>query len=180
MQILHLATDASANLDDRMLAKTIVHHIDGWPIVVSKIYGDKHTDQTLDEAYAAWTEFMHRGPHVLILDMTEGTAGATAAQRAKVATWLEANDELLRSKRQLAHILVFNSAIVRGIVTAVFWLRPPANPHFAAANLDDAVNIAIARLRAERIPVSAESIGYARRAVSRERIGPGNSPTTGR
>ena len=151
-----------------MAAKTIVHHLESWPIVVSNISGKEHTEDTLRDAYAAWTEFMHRGPHVLILDMTEGNAGSTAAQRARVADWIEANEGLLRAGRQLAHVLIFDSAMVRGIVTAVFWLRPPANPHFTARSIDEAVDIAVARLKAEGIAVTDAQAAAARRAGSRQ------------
>jgi hypothetical protein len=149
-----------------MSGKTIVHHLESWPIVVSNIYGEEHSEETLRDAYASWTEFMVRGPHVLILDMTQGTAGATAAQRARVAAWIEENDALLRGRRQLAHILIFDSAVMRGIVTAVFWLRPPANPHYAARNIDEAVDIAIKCLRQHGVEVSAAKVDAARRAGS--------------
>jgi hypothetical protein len=150
-----------------MLEKTIVHHVDSWPIVVSTIHGKEHTEATLDQAYAAWTGFMHKGPHVLILDMTDGTAGASAAQRARVAAWIERNETLLRARKQLAHVLVFDSAIMRGIVTAVFWLRPPANPHYTAQNLDHAVDIAVEVLRQAGITVAAERVAAARRVSAR-------------
>lgn len=145
-----------------MSTATIVHELLNWPIVVSRIYGKVHSEQTLHDAYAAWTAFMNRGPHVLILDMTQGTAGATAAQRARVADWLKANDTLLRSHRQLAHVLVFDSAVVRGIVTAVFWLRPPSNPHHAAKDMSEAVDCALAHLKEAGISIAAEKVAAAR------------------
>lgn len=146
-----------------MSAKTIVHHLETWPIVVSTIYGKVHSEETLQEAYDAWTDFMIRGPHVLILDMTQGTAGATAAQRARVAEWLHTNKALLQARRQLAHVLVFDSAIMRGIVTAVFWLHPPANPHFAAANMNKAVDYAVASLQEAGVAIAPQHIAAARR-----------------
>lgn len=149
---------------------TIVHHPECWPIVVSNVFGKEHSEATLSAAYAAWTSYMHRGPHVLILDMTEGTAGATAAQRARVASWLEKNDVLLRAGRQLAHVLVFDSAVVRGIVTAMFWLRPPANPHYAASSMNDAVDHAVEVLTQHKIAISPECIDAARRAGSRSSV----------
>jgi len=151
-----------------MSRDTIIHYLDGWPLVVSRIFGKDHTDKALDEAYSTWTGFMRRGPHVLILDMRDGNAGSTAAQRAKVAEWIEKNEALLRAKRQIAHVLVFDNAIMRGIVTAVFWLRPPANPHYTAKNLDEAVDCAVARLREEGISVSAAQIAAAKNAGQRK------------
>lgn len=159
-----------------MAARTIEHHLDSWPVVVSNIYGQEHTEQALKDAYASWTSFMHRGPHVLIMDMTAGTAGATAAQRAKVAEWIEANDELLRSKKQLAHIMVVNSAVVRGVITAVFWLRPPANPHHVVSNLDEAVDRAVSVLSQAGIDVAPDRVARARTLGSRQQRPPMQTP----
>lgn len=151
-----------------MAARTIEHHLDSWPIVVSNIYGQQHSEQALKEAYAGWTSFMHKGPHVLIMDMTAGTAGATAAQRAKVAEWLEENDELLRTKKQLAHIMVVNSAVVRGVITAVFWLRPPANPHHVVSSLDEAVDRAVDILQQASVAITPDRIARARTLGARQ------------
>jgi hypothetical protein len=158
-----------------MSAKTIVHHLETWPIVVSNIYGKVHSEETLREAYDAWTDFMIRGKHVLILDMTQGNAGATAAQRARVAEWIQQNVALLQARRQLAHVLVFDSAIVRGIVTAVFWLRPPANPHFAAATMNQAVDYAVASLKEAGVAIAPQQIAAARRLGS-EKHGTASTP----
>lgn len=147
-----------------MAGKTIVTRTDTWPIVVSAIYGKEHSEAMLREAYALWTELMLRGPHVLIMDMTLGTAGATAAQRARVAAWIEANAALLKAKRQLAHIFVCDSAVVRGVITAVEWLRPPVNPHYTTRNLDEAVDQAVTCLRQESIAVPPTLIAAARQA----------------
>lgn len=146
-----------------MSTNSIVHYVDSWPIVVSKIHGKDHSEQALRSAYATWTGLMQRGQHVLILDMTEGNAGSTAAQRARVAEWIAENESLLRT-RQLANVLVFDSVVVRGIVTAVFWLRPPVNAHFAARNLDEAVDYALARLKEAGVGISPERVALARSA----------------
>jgi len=150
-----------------MAERTIEHQLQCWPIVISTIYGQDHSEQALKDAYDAWTSFMHRGPHVLIIDMTAGNAGATAAQRAKVAEWLEANDSLLKAKKQLAHIMVVNSAVVRGIITAVFWVRPPVNPHHVVSTLDEAVDLAGATLKQAGVLVPPERIDQARRLGAR-------------
>jgi hypothetical protein len=144
------------------MASTIVHRTDTWPIVVSTIFGKEHSEETLRDAYAQWTGFMQRGPHVLIMDMTRGTAGATAAQRARVAAWLEENEPLFKAGKQLAHVMVIDNPVIRGVVTAVFWLRPPANPHYTARTLSEAVDIAVRCLREANLRVSPEAIASAR------------------
>jgi hypothetical protein len=147
-----------------MSAKTIVHRTDTWPIAVSVIYGKAHTEETLNEAYRVWTHYMQRGPHVLIVDMTHGNAGATPAQRAKVAAWIGQNEAELKARRQLAHVLVIDSAVVRGIVTAVTWLKPPANPQYPARNMDDAVDYALACLKEAGIAIDPRFAAVARLA----------------
>src|SRR5687768_10069029 len=102
-----------------MAAKTVVHHVESWPVVICKVRGNEHSAEMFDQVFHEWTAFMLRGQHVLIADMLEGTMGHTAANRAQIADWVKANDALLRKRKQLAHILVFDSAILRGIVTAV-------------------------------------------------------------
>ena len=144
------------------MARTISHRTDTWPIVVSTIIGKEHSEETLREAYGAWTGYMERGPHVLIMDMTRGTAGATAAQRARVAAWIEQNEPLLRARKQLAHVMVMDSPVMRGIVTAVFWLRPAANPHYTARTLNEAVDIALRCLREAGLRIDPEAVARAR------------------
>lgn len=140
---------------------TIVHHTDHWPIVISQHYGTEHSETTLQEAFDAWVAFMNRGLHVLILDLTHGNAGATAAQRRRMAAWIAQNERLLKS-RQLAHVLVVNSAVVRGIITAVSWIRPPANPQHTAKNMNEAVDLAVLRLREAGIEVDPQVVRAAR------------------
>ena len=147
-----------------MQPRTILHRSDTWPIVVSAIFGEDHTEQALNEAYAQWTSFLRRGPHVLITDMTRGTAGATAAQRARVAQWINENQALLK-ERQLAHIMVMDSPIIRGVVTAVAWLRPSASPQHATASLHEAVDRAVACLSQAGVSVSPDLIARARSTV---------------
>lgn len=147
-----------------MAAHTLVHYTESWPIAVSCIYGQEHSEEALSAAYATWTEYLLRGPHVLIVDMTQGNAGSTAPQRARTAEWLEQNESLLREGRQLAHVLVFDSALVRGIVTAVFWLRRPVAPHHVAPNRIEAIEIAVSTLAGAGIRVTPAQIELARRA----------------
>lgn len=148
-----------------MQSPTILHRTDSWPIAVSAIFGKEHSEQALHDAYAQWSAFLRRGPHVLIMDMTRGTAGATAAQRARVATWISQNQALLK-ERQLAHVMVMDSPIIRGIVTAVSWLRPSASPQYATATLEEAVERAAACLAQAGIQVSAEQLARARRTIT--------------
>lgn len=136
-----------------MANKTIVSHSHAWPIAISTIYGTHHSDEMLAEAYAEWSAFMVRGPHVLVVDMTRGNAGATPKQRASMADWVKRNEGDLRARKQLAHVLVVNSAVVRGIITAVAWLKPPANPQYVTASMQDAIDYAMSTLRGAGVEV---------------------------
>lgn len=150
-----------------MATTNIVHSLETWPLVVTKIFGTHHDELAMRDAFATWTQCMQRGPHVLIADMTEGNMGHTAAGRARIAEWIKANDALLRGQRQLAHVLVFDSALVRGVVTAVTWLRPPANPQRTARNMDEGLEIAQVYLKAAGISVTPTLVATARRAALR-------------
>jgi hypothetical protein len=165
MRLAWASVVSSDTLERQMQPRTIVHRSDTWPVVVSAIFGKEHSEQALNEAYAQWTEFLRRGQHVLIMDMTRGTAGATAAQRARVAAWIEQNQALLK-QHQLAHIMVMDSPIIRGIVTAVAWLRPSASPQLATSTLDEAVDRAVSYLRQAGISVAPELVARARQSIS--------------
>ncbi|HEX6239325.1 MAG TPA: hypothetical protein VFZ61_00470, partial [Polyangiales bacterium] len=64
-----------------------------------------------------------------------------------------------------AHVMVMDSPIIRGIVTAVAWLRPSASPQYATATLAEAVERAVACLAQRGIRVGPDVIARAGRAI---------------
>ncbi len=161
-----------------MQTSSIINRTEGWPLVVANIHGSAHSERALDEAYASWIKLMNRGRHVLILDITQGNIASTAKDRARAADWVTKNEALMKS-RQLANVLVATSTVVRGLVTAVFWIKQPAIPTFVVSNIDEAVDRAVACLGAAGVAVSADAIAAARRAGSQQNPRNGASSSAG-
>jgi hypothetical protein len=63
----------------------------------------------------------------------------------------------------LGIVFVVASAVVRGILTALFWIRRVPVPHTIAPDLDEALSWAIARCReaGETVPARLEREGAA-------------------
>jgi len=148
-----------------MRTTTIINRTESWPIVVANIYGSSHSEQALDEAYTSWLKLMNRGRHVLILDITRGNIASTAKDRARAADWVTKHEVQMKS-RQLANVLVATSAVERGLITAVFWIKPPAIPTHIVSSIDEAVDRAVLCLHSAGVPVSDEAIAIARQAGS--------------
>lgn len=62
------------------------------------------------------------GRKVGIIDLSKATAG-TAKQRKMQADWIRDHEKVL-ARDFAAAAIVTSSAVVRGAVTAVFWIRP--------------------------------------------------------
>ena len=62
----------------------------------------------------------------------------SASQRRFVAAWNVRNEALLRATT-LAYVFVIESMLLRGAVTAIFWIKPPPVPHQTCASLEEAL-----------------------------------------
>lgn len=76
------------------------------------------------------------GRKVCLFDLTKATTG-TARQRQTQAAWIGKNEEAL-ARDFAAAAIVTDSAIVRGTVTAIFWIRPLPFPTRVVATLEAA------------------------------------------
>lgn len=71
------------------------------------------------------------GRKVCLIDLT-GAKPGTARQRQVQAEWIRKNEGVLK-REFAATAIVTDNAIIRGTVTAVFWIRPlPFPTHIAA------------------------------------------------
>jgi hypothetical protein len=76
------------------------------------------------------------GRKVCIIDLNQATP-ATAKQRKLITDWIRDNDSVL-SRDFSAAAIVTDSALIRGTVTAVFWIRPLPLPTHVAATMEEA------------------------------------------
>jgi hypothetical protein len=76
------------------------------------------------------------GRKVAVFDLTEASAGS-ATQRQAQAAWIGKYERVL-ARDFAAAALVTDSAIIRGAVTAIFWIRPLPFPTRVTATVKSA------------------------------------------
>ncbi len=86
----------------------------------------------------------------LITDIARMRQLAPASQRQLSAEWLKHVSPLARVA-SVGGATVTPSAILRGLITAVFWLQPSPNPFFCLASRHDAMLKGIELLEAARM-----------------------------
>jgi hypothetical protein len=90
---------------------------------------------------AELTEFLRKleavlelpGRKACLIDLSDATAGS-ATQRQMQASWISKHEKTLERDFAAAAI-VTDSAIIRGTVTAVFWIRPLPFPTKVSATV---------------------------------------------
>ncbi|HSC88484.1 MAG TPA: STAS/SEC14 domain-containing protein [Polyangiaceae bacterium] len=115
-----------------------------WPIVVSRAEGES-TDADMED-YLSMLERMlaRRERHVIIVDATGGKL-LKGQHRKALAEWTRQNEAALRRYRA-GLALVTSSAVLRGMITAVYWLTPAPFPYQPVSNMDEAWRWAEAQL----------------------------------
>lgn len=94
------------------------------------------TDALVDAVIAELTEHLLRGePYVLLFDLST-TGLLTAVQRKKLAEHMSTHDGVIRKVVRGIAIIAPNP-LIRGMVTAMFWLVPPPIPcHMCGSQAD--------------------------------------------
>lgn len=109
-----------------------------WPIVICKAVGD-----STDEDISTYTQVLRsyldrREHHVVVVDARNGKS-LNSRHRRQVAEWNKANARSLSVYRG-ALILVTPSTLLRGMITAVYWLFPPPFSYRAVETMEDAIS----------------------------------------
>lgn len=81
---------------------------------------------------------------VTIVDLSEAER-APAIQRKMQSDWIAEHAALL-ARVSLGTAFVVPSALIRGALTAIFWVHPPPHPHTVLGAFDEALDWALARL----------------------------------
>jgi cobalamin biosynthesis protein CobD/CbiB len=135
------------------------------PVVYTRLFGAQNEEEFVEyheRLRIAMVETRSQGRRmVTILDLTEA-APLTARQRTLQSEWSRQTDALFREVSS-GIVFVVASAVVRGVLTALFWIRPVPVPHAIVQDLDEAVRWAIARCRetGETVPARLELDGAA-------------------
>jgi hypothetical protein len=140
------------------VAKLIVREFGGiridsrqWPLVTFDQPEHKVTDAATMEALDFLTGLMGDvGPRekiFLLVDLSQSKEAAPASQR-KAAAQHSARHEELQKRTVVGSGIVITSAVMRGVITAVFWIRPPSIPTKLVASRDEALRYGLDLLEA--------------------------------
>ena len=96
-----------------------------WPVLVMKAPPGSISDADLRTVMDHFTaEITERGGDFVFVNDLSNSPAITATQRQMLVEEMQ-RVEQLPNVRQLAVAMVFTSAIMRGMLTAVFWMRKP-------------------------------------------------------
>lgn len=120
-----------------------------FPLVLVRPSG-RATDAELEALLVALKRpLLRREKYVEIFDGTHADPG-TPTQRRALAEWMRAHTSLI-SSYSLGTAIVMPSPLVRGALTAVFWIQPLPCPYTVVSTMAEAERWAEEKLRAEGI-----------------------------
>ena len=118
-----------------------------FPLVIDVMSGESH-DEDIARYIAAHKELLDRKQiYAAVLDARAGKM-MSAPHRKQIADWLK-SDKARLEQFHASLAFVAASAILRGILTAVYWVAPPPYPYKIFEHIDDAKTWTLARI-AER------------------------------
>jgi hypothetical protein len=126
-----------------------------WPIILTVFPRGRVSDSALHDVLGHLEHLMHvskqRGAKLFfITDLTHMHEVTPASQRRYTAEWMGRTSQLQRAA-SVGGAQVTPSAVLRGIITAVFWLQPPPIPPILVATREEALQKGIELLEAAGI-----------------------------
>lgn len=111
-----------------------------FPLVVNTI--PEKLDVAHLPAFFAKTQAIleRREPYITISDVTRTRELPTAVVRRQLADWSTRYDAMMK-QYAMGTAIVIESAMIRGGLTALFWLAPPPYPQQVVATLAEAVDV---------------------------------------
>jgi hypothetical protein len=118
-----------------------------WPIMLMEMTEHRASDDDLRAALARFEEIMReayksREKFSLVTDLSRLRHLPPPSQRKIAADWVNSTSELQKITN-LGGANVTPSAIIRGIITAIYWLARPATPAAFVATREEAMQQAI-------------------------------------
>ena len=106
-----------------------------WPIIVINALGDS-SDDDLQRYLRALQRALNRcESHVVMID-ARGGKSLKGTHRKLVADWNKAHEGELREFRK-GLVLVTESTVLRGMITAIYWIFPAPFPYHPVADFDE-------------------------------------------
>jgi hypothetical protein len=135
-----------------------------WPIVLVE-FPERRVDDgdllgALDHVESLFTQAAKAREKIFILaDLTSMREVTPAGQRKLAADWMKRTAPMTKVTSAGA-AMVTPSAILRGIITAVYWLQPPPTPSFCVATRHEGMLKGIERLEAVKALLSPRLLAY--------------------
>lgn len=136
-----------------MLVTTMLNYgmrvwVSGYDLPTTRLAFTRMAGLPDDATQAAWLDWHLQELHevadqgrklLMIVNLTELTGAMNAHQRKRQAEWNQRHDATVRGV-MVGTSYITTSPIVRGVITAVLWLKPPPGSHKVVAQLDDALD----------------------------------------
>jgi hypothetical protein len=135
-----------------------------WPIVLVEFPEKGVHDETLRAVLGHLETIMTdavrtREKLFFVTDISRMRQLTPAGQRQLTATWMKRADALCRAAG-VGGATVTPSPVLRGIITALYWLRSPPTPSFSVSTRHEAVLKGIEMLQAANVPLSPRLASY--------------------
>ena len=95
------------------------------------------TEREFDTYLETMTRYVNRGTPTLFLYDALQSQVPSATQRQKQAAWLERHEAALR-RNSLGTAFVIANPLIRGALTAIFWIRPTPVPYIVTGTRSEA------------------------------------------
>jgi hypothetical protein len=114
----------------------MVHDDSEWPLVLDRPDGEPSDEEVVRYMETHDAYLRRRELYGAVLDANRATV-MTAKQRKMVTEWLTARHDDL-GRWHVAIALVAKSPVIRGFLTAIYWVSPPAYPYKIFSELEPA------------------------------------------
>lgn len=134
------------------VGKGIEVDFEHWPVVVSTAPHGAARDADLTDYLRRYAEELDRrsGRYVAVVDLRAG--GALSARQRRLLVEAMATEEV--GAQCVGIALVFQSRVMRGMLSAILWMREPVYPTRVFANVADAVDWGRALCATGRTPAT--------------------------
>lgn len=129
-------------------------HVDDsrFPLVIIRYVGTTSDDDFMRYLSKMEELVLHRRTtNAAVLDASAADA-TPAKQRRMQAEWMKSNEALI-ARYCVGNAFVITSPLLRGALTAIFWMQQPAAPTIVLATFDAAERWATDRLREAGVSV---------------------------
>lgn len=111
-----------------------------WPLIITTPPPRPVTNEELHDFLDRFEDGLRarEGRYVSVLDLRWHT-GITPRQRRMLTERMNAAHEGVAKDRLTGTAMIFTSALLRSLLTAIFWLRKSDHPTVVLRNLDDAL-----------------------------------------